>query len=199
MTHKVWEIVQVAFLVTMAMMASQAFAQCNPRPELWTVLSIPPGRTAGIPVVCYDPATGVVSVDTRGVNHAIDTVQNTGEIQGDDVGPISLFFRGSPTSTLLLAPFQDGIAWTMNYFLLGPQIVGTPVAGWYLPVGVTEVLQYAPGLTGVHFGDVEMAINFAPMAPGGVVLGSVQLVPEPSSFAMLLAILCYSKHRRPTC
>lgn len=166
---------------TLAILAAAHATPCHacygPSPLLWTVVSISPGRTAGIPDFCYDPATGIVSVDTRGLNGIADTIGNTGTIAGDDVGIISMLVTGPPHTNLLLPAFGDGIAWISQYFLGRQQTIGTAVLGQYLPVGITPISQYPTGLTPLEFGEIEIAINFAPGAPGGIMTG--YMLPEP--------------------
>ncbi|MEM7314757.1 MAG: PEP-CTERM sorting domain-containing protein, partial [Planctomycetota bacterium] len=67
------------------------------------------------------------------------------------------------------------------------------------PTGRQDVLQYATGLTEADFGVVEMAVNYDTGVPGGIIFGGVQIVPEPSTFALfgtaLLGLLGFVRRR----
>lgn len=68
---------------------------------------------------------------------------------------------------------------------------------YLLPIGKTDVAQYAPGLTLADFGPVEMGIHYAAGTAGGIAIGGVQseqIVPEPTSLIawLLLGITCIS-------
>lgn len=184
-------------VTTTALLATASFGQCTPDPSLWTVLSVPPGRTAGTPVVCYDPATGLLTIDSRGMDGVAQTIGNADEIQGDDIGPIAFILWDGTLGQMLLPQFLNGVAWVMGNTVSTTRVIGTPVTGWYLPVGITGVLQYPTGLTPDHFYPyVELTINFAPNQPGGIMLGSVQFVPEPSALAIGVMALALFRSAR---
>ncbi len=183
--------VAIALAVIGTLMTSSSFAQCTANASLWTIVSQPPGRTTGTPLVCYDPVTGVMAVNGRGLNGVSDTVGNTGLIGGDDVGFISLLVTGPPATSSLLPAFGDGIAWVSQYFNGRQQSIGTAVVGQYVPTdqgdGFYRFSQYPTGLTAADFGEVEIAVNYAPQAPGGILTGQVQIaIPEPATGMVLL-------------
>lgn len=173
--------------------ASVAVAQPAPDPNLWNVVNNPSGLRA-VPAVIYDPATGIMSLDNRGLNGVSDTAGGSA-IGGDDVGTISLLVRG-PAPLSNFPPFQDatfdptnGIAWSYQYFNGRAQLIGTTVTGQYIRPGVNDIFQYATNLGPSDFQDVEMAINFTAGAPGSILFGSVQVVPEPAMLTLVGAVL----------
>jgi hypothetical protein len=200
-TSLVGQIALSAFVASISVMGSESFGQCDPRPELWTVVSIPPGQTTGIPAVCYDPVDGVLSLNTQGQNGVIDTASNS-LIDGDDVGMISILVTG-PQNWSVYPEFGDnfdltsGVFWFSNHISSRFNIVGTPIIGQFLfPPGQFDIGQFAPGLDPSDFSLVEIAINFSQNAPGGIIAGRVQFVPEPSRLAVLLSILGLLRRRQ---
>lgn len=186
---------QVVFgLIAVAMMSTLAFGQPSPDPSLWNNVQNPSGLQA-VPVVYYDQATGVMSLNNLGLNGVSDTAGGSA-IGGDDVGTISLLIRG-PEPTSNFPPFQNatfdptnGIAWSYQYFNGRAQLIGNAVTGQYILPGVNQIFQYAAGLTAADFQDVEMAVNFTTGAPGANLFGSVQIVvPEPAVLALIGSLL----------
>jgi PEP-CTERM motif len=179
------------FLAGMALVlglcAANAFAIDPPAPDgsLWNNVNNPSGQRI-IPVVFYDNATGLLSVDTRGVDRTVDSANNANPIGDDDVGLITLLVTG-PQATSTAAPFaggfDNGIAWVTQYFAGKMQTIGTAVLGQYLLPGVYPFYQYPVG-TVMEGAAVEMAVNFQAGAPGGILRGSVQ-IPEPASLGLL--------------
>lgn len=174
--------------LVLGLCAANAFAIDPPAPDgsLWNVVNNTSSGQRAIPVVYYDNATGILSVDTRGVNRTVDTVGNAGAIGADDVGLITLLVTG-PAATSTFAPFaggfDNGVAWTTQFFAGKMQTIGTAVFGQYLPPGVYPFHQYPVG-TNLAGAPVEMAVNFAPNQPGGILRGVVQ-IPEPASFGLI--------------
>lgn len=183
--------VVASLTLSLGVFALSAFAQiASPDGSLWNVVTNNvPGGGRAVPVVSYNPATGMMSLDTRGLNGAVDTVGN-GTIASDDVGMISLIVPGPDGATQ--APFTgldltQFISWSNAYFAGKEQIIGnglTP-ANQFLVPGVYPVIQYAAGLSAADFGPVEMAVNFTAGAPGAVLNGRVQVVPEPATFGLI--------------
>jgi hypothetical protein len=181
---------QVVFgLIAVASMSVVALAQPGPDPSLWNNVTNPGGLRA-VPVVYYDPGTGILSLDSRG----LDGVSNTADgmtIGGDDVGAISLLVRG-PEPTNAIAPFTNGnfdttnfILWSYQYFAGRAQLIGSATpTGQFIRPGVNNMFQYATGLGAADFQDVEMAVNFMSGAPGANLFGSVQIVPEPAILSL---------------
>jgi hypothetical protein len=183
-------------------MVGSAIGQPGPDPSLWSNATNPSGLRP-VPAVIYDPATGILSLDNRG----LDGVSNTPDgmaIQGDDVGTISLLVAG-PEPTNPIPPFTNGnfdlnnfILWSYMYFNNKAQLIGaaTPT-GQYIRPGVNNMFQYATGLGPSDFGQVEMAINFTVGQPGANLFGSVQIVPEPAILTLLGAsLLGFAAYRR---
>lgn len=184
-------VVAVLTLV-LGVFAVSAFAQPAPNPALWNVVNNPSGQRI-VPVVYYNPATAILSVDTRGVDGAATTPSNAGAIAGDDVGMITLLVTGIQGN--FLTPFgggfEDGVAWSGQYFAGKMQTIGTTIVGQYLPPGIKNVIQYPAGTPAASLDGaaVEMAVNFAPNQPGNVLLGRVQIVPEPAALGLFGAAL----------
>ncbi len=164
-------------------------AQPSPNGSLWNSVNNPNGQRA-IPVVFYDQSTGILAVDTRGVDRISNTATNTHNIAGDDVGMITLLIPG-PVPTSVFAPFNlvydpvMGLAWSSMYFGGKMQLIGNTIIGQYVTPGVYPVFQYRAGDQLVNH-SVEMAINFGQGVPGSVLNGVVQNVPEPTLGGLLL-------------
>ncbi len=180
--------------IVLGICAASAYAIDPPAPDgaLWNSVNNPSSGLRALPVVFYDPATGVLSMDTRGINRVSDTATNTGPIGGDDVGAITLLVTG-PQATSVLPPFSlpfdpvMGLAWSHMYFNGKEQVLGNPVIGQYVTPGVYPVLQYPVG-SALAGAAVEMAINFAAGQPGAILRGAVQ-IPEPASLGLLGTVL----------
>ena len=196
--------VVASLTLSLGVLAMSAFAQiASPDGSLWNTVNNTTSGLRAIPVFSYDPGTGMMTVDTRGSNGLRDTVGN-GTIAGDDVGAISLIVT-SPNGTIQ-APFTgldltQFLNWSSQYFAGKIQAIGTPLAATsqFLVPGVYPFVQYATGLTAAAFGPVEMAVNFQANAPGAVLNGRVQIVPEPATFGLigtaLVAVLGYIRRR----
>ncbi len=172
-----------------ALAAASVTAQIVPNGSLWNTVNNPNGLRA-LPVVYFDPSTGILSMDTRGINRTIDTHSNTGSIVGDDVGMITLLVTG-PRNLSVFSPFtmpfdpQTGLAWSGMYFGGKMQLLGNTIIGQYVPPGMYRMFQYPLGSALVG-NSVEMAINFGPGLPGNVLNGQVQLVPEAGSLQLVI-------------
>jgi hypothetical protein len=173
-----------------------------PDATLWTTATNPSG-TNPVPVVAYDPATGVVSVDTRGWNRVDDTGSNGSFIGGDDVGFISIAFESPAPDSFQLEGLRGtqgaGTNWAAAYFNGKTQLVGIADLDEYLlPIGVTPIVTFS-GITDAasEFGKVEMGLNFQAGAAGDTIFGSIQVVPEPSGVCLvstaLLGLLAWLK------
>ena len=176
-------------LLILAIGASSVTAQPAPDGSLWNSVNNPSGQRA-IPVVYFNQGSGILAVDTRGVDRISNTPTNTGLIGGDDVGMITLLVSG-PAATSVFAPFNlpfdpgMGLAWSAMHFGAKMQLLGNPIIGQYVTPGVYPVFQYPAGSALVGH-SVEIAINFGPGIPGNVLLGVVQNVPEPTLGGLLL-------------
>jgi hypothetical protein len=177
MTSIVRRVCAIVFLV-LGSAFSSVFGQPPPNPALWNVVNNPSGQRI-VPVVYYNPATAILSVDTRGLDGVADTAANTGAIADDDVGLITFLVTG-PSATALPpfnGGFDNGIAWVSQYFAGKMQTIGTAVLGQYLAPGVKDFFQYPAGTPAAALDGavVEMAVNFAPNSPGNVLNGRVQI------------------------
>jgi hypothetical protein len=165
-------------LLVVATFVGTAQAQVEPDPSLWTPASVRnPSGARPVPVVQYDPVTGIMSVHTLGVDGTSDTTGPTA-IGGDDVGMISLIVAGPAATDVLLDGFVGGVSWSGHHFNGKQQLFGFATAAQFLTPGTTDVFQYPAWLTPADFGEVEMGINFVASEPGAVLVGAVQL-PEP--------------------
>jgi hypothetical protein len=152
-----------------------------------------------VPVVEYEPETGLMYVNTLGMNQSLDTADRM-SIGGDDVGAISFSVEGPDADNFILTGFTDGVVWNGQNFAGKAQIFGVSAGANFLAPGArTEILQYTTGLTEADFGTVEMAVNYSTGVPGGIIFGGVQIVPEPSTFALfgsaLLGLLGFVRRR----
>ena len=139
-----------------------------------------------VPVVEYEFDTGLLTVNTLGLNQTLDT-NNRLNIGGDDVGMISMSVESPEPTDYFLTSFMDGILWSHEYFAGKAQLFGVGAGAEFLaPDARTLVFQYEPFLTRQDFGVVEMAVNYETGIPGGIIFGSVNCVPEPSSWALTL-------------
>ncbi len=186
-------------LLFLAIGALSVTAQPPPNGSLWNSINNPSGQRP-IPVVFYDQSTGILAVDTRGVDRISNTPTNAGIIGGDDVGMITLLVTG-PRPISVFAPFNlpfdpiMGLAWSSMHFGGKMQLLGNVIIGQYVTPGVYPVFQYPVGSALVG-NAVEMAVNFAPGAPGNVLNGVVQNVPEPTLGGLLLAGLLMAQATR---
>jgi hypothetical protein len=185
-------------MASVVLSAALAFGQASPDGSLWMGDANPDGSQA-VPVVEYEPETGLMYLNTLGLNQAADTADRM-TLGGDDVGTISLSVTGPDATDFLLSGFIDGVVWNGQNFAGKAQIFGVSAGSNFLaPAGRTDVLQYPTGLTEADFGDVEMAVNYASGVPGGIIFGGVQIVPEPSTFALfgsaLLGLLGFVRRR----
>jgi hypothetical protein len=176
--------------------APLAFGQPSPDPNLWgppTIVN--PSGLRPVPAVFYDPSTGILSLDNRGLDGVSNTVGGM-MIGGDDVGTISLLVEG-PEPIASIPPFVNGcydlclILWVYQYFNGKAQLIGsgTP-SNQFIRPAVNDIFQYVPG-TAPQFGEVEMGINFAFGQPGAILFGRVQIVPEPASWIAGILGLCF--------
>ncbi|MEM7315369.1 MAG: PEP-CTERM sorting domain-containing protein [Planctomycetota bacterium] len=191
----------LALLAILALGASSAFAETgvDPDPDLWSGDTGVNGEEL-VPVVAYDPMEGWLKVDLRGLNGMVDT--NSGAmIEGDDIGMISLSVEGPEPDAFPLSGFINGVVWNGQYFNGKAQVFGVGAGAEYmLPSDdCVTVFTYPTGLTADDFGVVEMAANFSPGVPGGILFGSVQIVPEPSTISLfsvaMLGMLGFIRRR----
>ncbi len=176
---------QVVFVV---FLLGQAIAQPVPDPSLWNVVLNPSGDQA-VPLIIYDQVTGVVSIDTLGLNRIDDTPDYTmgGPIIADDVRLISLRIR-TFAAGFVLPPFDgslfQGRAWNTSvspssYFLLS-----VSAGNAFLSPGQYDWLQLPTELDSSDFFDeVEVVVNFDANSSGTRIVApenGVTIVPEPA-------------------
>ncbi|MEM7314756.1 MAG: PEP-CTERM sorting domain-containing protein [Planctomycetota bacterium] len=185
-------------LACFALSTAVAFGQAGPDASLWSGDPNPDGSQL-VPVVEYEQDTGLMYLNTLGLNQISDTADRM-TIGGDDVGMISISVESPEPTDFLLTGFIDGVVWNAQFFAEKAQMFGVGAGANYLaPAARTDVFQFAPGLTEADFGSVEMAVNYATGVPGGIIFGGVQIVPEPSTFALfgtaLLGLLGFVRRR----
>jgi hypothetical protein len=196
--HRFASLVVIALGTT----ASSVRGQPLPDPDLWgpaTVVN--PSGLRPVPVLAYDPATGIMSLDNLGVDRVSNTPGGS-SIGGDDVGVIAVRVSG-PTVLECLPPFMGGtfdptnmIGWSCPGFSPHPWLIGTSTPnGQYIRPGRHDLFLYPPGLGAAHFFSVEIAVNFAVALPGAVLSGRVQVVPEPSVLSCTLLATCLIMRR----
>ncbi|MEM7312294.1 MAG: PEP-CTERM sorting domain-containing protein [Planctomycetota bacterium] len=173
-------------IASVLILAASASAQ-DPDASLWSG-DVNPDGSQIVPVVSYDPSTGLMSVNTAGMNQAVDSADCL-TIGGDDAGMISILITGPEPLSFDLDGFQNGVVWGTNYFNGKAQAFGVAAGCQFLEVGTTQVMTYDMGLTEADFGEVEMAVNYELGVPGGIIFGGVQIVPEPSSLGLMVVSL----------
>ncbi|MEM7315215.1 MAG: hypothetical protein AAF497_18895 [Planctomycetota bacterium] len=181
-------------LCAFALSSNLLWAQAAPNPDCWSGDPNPDGSQL-VPVVEYEPDTGLLFVNTLGLNQVLDTSSRF-DIGGDDVGMISMSVEGPEPTDFLLTGFLDGIVWNGQYFAGKAQLFGVGAGAEFLrPDARTYVFQYETGLTMRDFGVVEMAVNYATGIPGGIIFGRVSCIPEPSSWSLILVCCLAVTHR----
>jgi hypothetical protein len=158
-----------------------------------------------VPVVYYNAITGILGLDTRGLNRVKDTPDFTapaGPIEYDDVGFIGLIVYTPITGGTFLPPFDQlfdpvqVLLYTASYSGGRYQLLVNGPIDRFLWPGVYSVLQLPTGLSQSDFPSVEMAVSFGPPPPPccGVFTQApnrVQIVPEPNVHMVLTtAVLC---------
>jgi hypothetical protein len=167
-----------------------------------------PGDSSAVtPRLLYDQASGLLSLDTTGLNGVSNTETGT-MIGGDDVGFVSMVLTGPEPTSFLLEGLAGtggvGTNWTAQYFNGKFQLFAATVTEQYLmPIGTTSLAQYAAGLTESDFPDsVELGINFASGAPGATLFGPLTIVPIPEPGAIcimgaaLVGLIGFVRRRR---
>ncbi len=172
--------VYVACLLVVVSFASSVMAQDA---DCWTgddggpVVSSVDNTSLTTPELVYDSDTGIVYIDTLGLNGILDTTTNV--ITGDDVGVISVILEAPQGTFIPQNVVIGGVVWTTgNQFYSTSnntmQILGTPVSSPFLvPTERFDLFQLATGLTIADFdvdGDgsvnVEIGINYSDQLNG---------------------------------
>ena len=194
---------RIAFVASVTVLYSSIAIAQVPDPNIWGGGVTNPDGSTAVPLLCYDPITGLMWVDTAGLNRMIDTTSGQ-LIGGDDVGMISLSIEGPAATSVLLNGFVNqpigGVVWNGQYFNGKQQLFGVGAGAEFLqPAFRTDVFQYPAGLSYSEFGIVEMAVNFAAGQPGATMFGSVFCIPEPAPLGMVsvacLASLVFFRRR----
>ena len=125
----------------LALMSFSSFANAQADSACWMgndggpVISPVDNVSLTTPELVYDSDTGIVYIDTLGLNGIVDTTSTT--ILGDDVGMISVILEAPAGGTFI--PQNDlvgGVIWTTGnqaYINNTMQILGTPVTSWGPP------------------------------------------------------------------
>ena len=150
--------------------------------SLWNGGVANPSGDVAVPSVRYEPTSGIMFIDSRGVNRNVDSEplspgSNFVDIAGDDVALLSLIIEGpQPTSQILLEGFEFGISWNSQYFAQRQQLFGITVESEFLQPGIHALYGYEPNLTAADFGEVEIGVNFGPTQPGAILFGGIEIV-----------------------
>ncbi|MEM7228375.1 MAG: dockerin type I domain-containing protein [Planctomycetota bacterium] len=159
----------LAAMIGIALPAFTVSATLAPDPSLWS--------GTPVPVVEYDLNTGIMSVNTLGLNQTDDTM-GTGNVGGDDVGMVSLLIEGPPATTPLLTDIVDPPffqSFVHMHFNGKQQLIKTLGLTDVVAPGIVPVYQYPTGLTAADFGVVEMGTGGSGMP---TLFGSVQIVGQ---------------------
>ncbi len=173
-------------VVGVLLSSTPSIGQPAPDPSLWNSCINPSGQRA-VPVVFYDATTGIVGVDTRGINRLDDTPDYTtapGPIGFDDVGLIVLTVRTQVTGGTFFPPFSgldlvQFIFWDPIYDSSRYRIIGTPLGNQFLWPGVYPVIQLPTNLTANAFGEIEIAVSYGAQVACVLRSNGLQIVPEP--------------------
>ena len=192
----------LAFVLTI-MVPYVAIAQPQPDPSHWTNGPPNPSGEVAVPLVIYDQVSGILSVDTLGVNRGDDTPDYTteaGPIGGDDVAleSIQLETRGvdlGPDSRIL-EPFTNlefqNRLWVGSFVGNFVQIDSFGFRGnLFLWPGQYGIAQLPIGLTEDNFETVEIRtkpeLNAASWHQA--LARGVTVVPEPNSSSIFVILL----------
>ena len=150
----------------------------------------------------YDQVTGVLSVDTRGVNRIDDTPDFTttaGAIEEDDVALESLLLetRGVlVTDSQIFPPFEStefqGRQWFGDFIGNFIQIGSVTIDGnLFLWPDQYDIAQLPSGLTDANFDTLGIATMPEPGVNSGhfAIGGGVTIVPEPSVSTLIAATM----------
>ncbi len=149
-------------------------------PDLWGGGVTNPSGDQAVPMVVYETETGILYLNTLGINQINETI--TGDlIGGDDVGVISISVSGpSCANEVLLNGYIDqsigGVVVNGMCFGLKQQLFGVAAGAEYLqPSPRLEVFRYDGSFGRQDFGSVEIAVNFQEGMPGAAMFGQVQI------------------------
>ena len=161
-----------------------------------------------IPTVNYDSDTGVIWIDTTGLNGINETLASP-ELLGDDIGMVSFQIESQAfQEEFLLNGFVDGMVWSGMYFAGKVQMFGIAVGTEFLPPSSrTDLVRLPTGLDAANFGQVEIGVNFASGVTGDILFNTgtnpdctaINIIPEPLGIGMagfgLLALLAGYRRR----
>ncbi|MEM7316366.1 MAG: hypothetical protein AAF497_24805 [Planctomycetota bacterium] len=161
-----------------------------------------------IPAVNYDSDTGVIWIDTTGMNGINETLASP-ELLGDDIGMVSFQIESQALQEdFLLSGFVDGMVWSGMYFAGKVQMFGIPAGSEFLaPSSRTELVRMPTGLDASNFGQVEIGVNFASGVMGDILFNTgtnpgcqaIDIIPEPVGLGMagfaLLAFMAGYRRR----
>jgi hypothetical protein len=201
----------VVVIASMTFSLMPCHAQPAPDPSLWEPTVFNPSGQRVVPVVYYDSTTGVLGMDTRGLNRIKDTPNYTmppgGPILHDDVGFNGFVLHCPIAGGTFLPPFdqffdpEQGIGYATFYSGQRYTLIVNPGVNTFLRPDVYSVLQLPTGLDAAAFPLMEMAVNFGPNL-GNALFPSrpnrVQIVPEPSSNLISITLFglgCLSRSR----
>ena len=150
----------------------------SPAPSLWPGDAVNPNGERPIPMVVYEPDTGLMWINTLGLNQAYETASGD-LIGGDDVGLIAISIFGPEPYEVFLGGFVEdelgGISWSSQYFSTKQDLFGIPVSSEFLqPTSRIDLFRYPTGLTSRDFGSVAIGVNVEMGQPIQELFGSLQ-------------------------
>ena len=182
------------------------FATPVPNPDLWNVVTNPNNGERVVPLIVYDRGSGLLSIDTLGLNRVDETpdyLSVPGPVLGDDVGLIYVSIERSAAAfngAHVIHPGFDGglfqgllvitsLTSGNRFTLLSERILGN---GFLWP-GRYDWLQLMPGLTDADFGEVEVDVVFDGLRQDAALMiarnNGVTIAPEPSGIAEFSSLL----------
>ncbi|MEM7316367.1 MAG: hypothetical protein AAF497_24810 [Planctomycetota bacterium] len=188
--------ISLLVLITLVSTAVSQDANCWENEDGDPVVSPVDMLSRTTPELVYEADTGIVYIDTLGLNGIIDTTSDV--ILGDDVGMISVILEAPQGTFIQQNTVVGGVVWTTgNQFYSTAnntmQMVGTPVSLPFLqPTDRFELFQLAAGLTAVDFDQnsdgsifVEIGVNY-----------STQTNPDGTSSVLQWRVSCRAVVRR---
>ena len=192
-------------VLLVCMLGFNAFAQPNPDPSLWqNVGATNPNGEYPVPLVIYDRTTGILSIDTLGMNRTDDTPDYSGApgpIVDDDVAffglTLDLTSQGNPSDYQLLSPFDttifQGRAWGGSVTETSVDLFSTGLnESLFLWPGKYDIAQLPSDLTSNNFSFIIIDTNpEQSMIAGHQSLNGVTVVPEPDSGVLFLMVTVF--------
>ncbi len=196
-------------VVGVLLSSTPSIGQPAPDPSLWRPVFNPSGQRV-VPVLFYDSTTGILGIDTRGLNRLDDTPDFAfpgGPIGYDDVAFFAFEIQTNVSTGIFFPPFTgfdpiQFLVWTSGYDGGRYRLNANGLGNVFLWPAVYPMIQLPPNLTSNQFFTTEIVVAFGPQLPFNLLLptqgsNGIQIVPEPSieclSIAVSLCLLCRVK------